>query len=663
MKRCILLGFFMMMSLVVHGQTRAQLRDQLKTAPHDTVRLRLYIEISNTFFREDQYDSLRKVVEQALPTAYRSPARVYLGKLIYRMGLYYRNKGLFEKSLQEMGRAERLFAQIGDTTNLSHVKYAIAMTLSEKGDYKEGLAKALTNLTYFLKIKNTTYERYTYSALVDNYSRLKDRRRQRYYTEKFIQLAQKNNDPHELVIAYSMQAAFYEEQENYPQGWQYRKKALETARIIKRPITLVPALQSMAANLRKQHRSGEAIPHLQEALAISRQTNDKGLQGVVLQEMSLNYLQQGDQQRALHLAREAVATLHLIYGPKEYAESLKNLATVQETTGHYQQALKTYKTHQTITDSLLSAERTEKVAQIQAQYDLEKKEATILLLSKNAQLQKLKTQHQHNELLEANTQLTGLIASMAVLTLALLVIIVFLRQRTRQKQQIEIQARQLQENNALKDQIFAIIGHDLRSPIASIKNSLVLMKIQDQPTVTLDEIENQVNGLHNTLDNLLYWSLNQQERIRVVPHSVNLSDLVYDALEAFEGLVRFKKLIVTTDLKDVVIRVDENLALLVLRNILHNAFKYTPEGGAVRITFRQEPDWVHLVITDTGIGMDTGQVDQPATKGRGTGLGLQVSRDLMALNGGQLRIESQLGNGTTVTMSWPHSELGLHKSS
>ncbi len=165
-------------------------------------------------------------------------------------------------------------------------------------------------------------------------------------------------------------------------------------------------------------------------------------------------------------------------------------------------------------------------------------------------------------------------------------------------------------------------------------------------------MEYQVNGLYNTLDNLLYWSLNQREGIRVMSRSVNLSDIAYDVLESFEGMIRLKKLIVTADLEDFMVRMDENLTLLVFRNILHNALKFTPEGGAIRISIRQEPTQIHLIVTDTGIGMDKNRITQAATDERGTGLGLRISKDLMIRNGGWLSIESQLGKGTTVTLSW-----------
>jgi signal transduction histidine kinase len=94
--------------------------------------------------------------------------------------------------------------------------------------------------------------------------------------------------------------------------------------------------------------------------------------------------------------------------------------------------------------------------------------------------------------------------------------------------------------------------------------------------------------------------------------------------------------------------------LLVLRNILHNAIKFTGSGGRIQISILEKSSETYLFIADTGVGMDLRNqtVDQPV-HGYGTGLGLGLSEELMQLMGGRLTIESEIGRGTTISLSWP----------
>ena len=656
MNKSFLLGFLLLIANTVFSQTNEKQNPVQKRIVVDTMRLQIACNLVDSLYKRNQFDSLYKIVSKALPLAIRSGSTPHLAKLYFRLGLYYRNKGFFEKSIQIMEKSKNLYGQLGNIKMKSNVQYALSLAYFDKGDIKTGIAMSLSNLAYYKKHNVTLFESYTYQVLSVIYGEMNNFKQQQFYTDKFFRLAQKRHSGQESIVAYNMKALLLEGQGKYKEAWKYRKQGLKLSRTLEIPVLRSGQLNTAAFNLRKQNRLDEAFAYSQEALQLGAKVNDKEIQSYSLQEMAQNQLQRGNHKNALVLALKGVSVIQLVKGPYGLAHALKNLAEVQEVTGHYQEALKTYKKYGSINDSLFSAEKMAKIAQIQSLYDLERKEETILLLTKNAQLQKLKAQQQQKELTVSKQQHLLLVLSIVVLILVLTIIVLFLRQSTRQKRQIEVQAARLEENNALKDQLFAIMGHDLRSPVASMKSSLLLMKLKNRAVEELDELENQVNGLYNTLDNLLYWSLNQQKGIRVVARSVNLMDLVYDVLEGFEGLIRQKRLVVTAALQDYIVRLDENLTVLVLRNIVHNALKFTGEGGVVQISIQEEGANFKLVVTDTGIGMDTNKGIPTGTKGRGTGLGLIVSRELMARQGGELRVESKLGKGTTVTLCWSLSE-------
>ena len=279
------------------------------------------------------------------------------------------------------------------------------------------------------------------------------------------------------------------------------------------------------------------------------------------------------------------------------------------------------------------------------------------------QLNYLKTKQQEQKLELANRQRSLYIISTSLLTFLVGIVGCFLRRlfkaqqlMARKKREIETQARQLQEINRFKDRLFAIVSHDLRSPVASLKASFTLLKIKNRYPTDLTGLEQEVNGLSHTLDNILYWSLNQQNGLLLRQQRLSLNELVEDVLDGFTGFIRQKKLIVTFDAIPVFVWTDEHMTMLVLRNILHNAFKFTASGGAIRVSVATESHQISLRIADTGVGMQLKYADL-VTQQLGTGIGLSLSQELMRRNGGQLTLESGPGQGTSVTLIWPNTPV------
>lgn len=217
------------------------------------------------------------------------------------------------------------------------------------------------------------------------------------------------------------------------------------------------------------------------------------------------------------------------------------------------------------------------------------------------------------------------------------------------------QAEHLQESNGLKDKLFSILAHDLRSPVASLKTTFLALKLRKREQQDIDGLEEQVDQLYFTLDNVLHWSLNQQNGLQVSPRLVVLRNVVNEVLAGFKGLIIYKELTILVDGPLVLASLDETLLALVLRNVIHNAIKFTPPQGSIHISIYEEKDTTGITIQDSGVGMEINQMDQPVSlTGQGTGLGLRVSQELMSRNNGKLSIESQPEQGTTVTLSWPN---------
>ncbi|WP_179830227.1 sensor histidine kinase [Spirosoma fluviale] len=222
---------------------------------------------------------------------------------------------------------------------------------------------------------------------------------------------------------------------------------------------------------------------------------------------------------------------------------------------------------------------------------------------------------------------------------------------------------QLTETNNIKDKLFGIIGHDLRSPVASLKTQL--MGVQDGYIAPQDfqqrtgQLMQMVDGVYLALDNLLHWSMLQRDHLLARPTQLNLTELMESVLHLYTAELKDKNLSLSTYFQNAPTVADELQLQIVLRNLLHNAIKFTPQGGSIHISTGRQANSCWLSIKDSGVGMSftrpaslLGQVvPGRGTAGeKGTGLGLELCREFIRLNQGQLLIDSELGKGTTVTI-------------
>ncbi|QMW05581.1 sensor histidine kinase [Spirosoma foliorum] len=238
---------------------------------------------------------------------------------------------------------------------------------------------------------------------------------------------------------------------------------------------------------------------------------------------------------------------------------------------------------------------------------------------------------------------------------------------------IESKNRRLSELNTLKDKLFNIIAHDLRIPIAILKMQLEQLRDRNPKskriTISLEEYHRLVDSVDRTyvtLDNLLQWSLLQREALGNRPVHVDLPQLLQATLALYDNQLQLKELSLRTKMEPTEVFVDSYQVQIIIRNILQNAIKFTPVGGSLYLQTQAMADGTKLTLTDSGIGMDeptiaslaNSFISRPGTGGeRGTGIGLQLVQELVAANGGQLTIQSQVGEGTTVEVLFPQKSI------
>ena len=245
--------------------------------------------------------------------------------------------------------------------------------------------------------------------------------------------------------------------------------------------------------------------------------------------------------------------------------------------------------------------------------------------------------------------------------------------RINDKQQRElVEARdELRILNATKDKFFSIISHDLKSPIVSFLSmaSLLQRKLDRLSPEEIKEMAASVNergdNLMKLMENLLHWSRLQMKRIEFNPQTVPLESMIKQVMYVLDTQADEKKIGIETHVPiDINLKVDPDMLNAILRNLVSNAIKFTPEGGRILIEACQSSDTVEISVSDSGVGMskenqnklfrlDIIHTDVGTNRETGTGLGLILCKEMVEKHNGTIHITSQEGQGTTVTLTIP----------
>lgn len=236
--------------------------------------------------------------------------------------------------------------------------------------------------------------------------------------------------------------------------------------------------------------------------------------------------------------------------------------------------------------------------------------------------------------------------------------------------QLELARSQLELLYSQQQKLFSLIAHDLRGPftvLLGLSNALSQDHL-DLPVKRVKDMAFKVNNaavrVYRLLENLLEWASLQMGRIKANPAPLDVEGMIKETVELLTPNANDKQLTVISEVLAPAAYGDRTMTCSALRNLLHNAIKFTPEGGTIRISTRPLGDGVEIAVQDTGVGMapevtaklfdSKNQTTSPGTRGeKGTGLGLQLAQELIALQNGRLSVESTVGQGTTFRVMLP----------
>jgi signal transduction histidine kinase len=241
-------------------------------------------------------------------------------------------------------------------------------------------------------------------------------------------------------------------------------------------------------------------------------------------------------------------------------------------------------------------------------------------------------------------------------------------------ERLEVSAREASAANRAKDEFLAMLGHELRNPLAPMLTALQVMRLKGAQSRELEILERQVGHLTRLVDDLLDVSRITRGTIELRKQDVELADIVVRAIEIASPLVeqRRQHLEVRMSRHGLAVNADSDRMAQVISNLLTNASKYSDAGSTIVVEASARGRAVRVSVRDEGVGIAPDMVDrvfdvffqQPQTLDRakgGLGLGLAIVKSLVDLHGGTMRAHSDgIGKGSEFVIELPRVSMPLH---
>lgn len=485
---------------------------------------------------------------------------------------------------------------------------------------------------------------------------------------------------------YSNLAMLYADLNQYDSSLIYFQRTLEGRRKSKQRVPITSALINTAVVLNNLKRYSEAIELITEALILAQEVNDTDQMRSCYGMLAESAEKMGDtekaryyfemykgfhemtQQRRLTAARQETEQERMKATLLAIQQERALLEIAQKNTQLNQQQKKIVATKDTLS---------------QLEANLTEQELLLKLTQQKSQLREMKLQREKDlEKASKENQRIIFIAVILFLTIFSLVFLLISRQRRRdnriliaqkddiqqKSEEIEMQAIRLKELNDLKDKMFSIIAHDLRSPLAQLEGVLSMAESGDIEEEELKEYLPEINkNLKNTTEltnNLLIWAKGQIRGAAPQYEIFNLHELAQTKLDILENRIKEKNLTIENQINaETLLKADKSVIDLLLRNLLGNAVKFCRKNDSIFINSELEGSNLHISIKDTGVGISDKNLakifsnEKFTTRGtkneEGTGLGLMFCKEIIEKNKGTIGVKSEQDKGTIFHFTLP----------
>ncbi len=548
----------------------------------------------------------------------------FLFELYIKLGVLYRLKADFSKALYYDIDALKLSEKFNDDNILGTANNSVGVDYYRMENYETALTYFLKAAEYRIKANNIldiADSYYKLGMVMDDMGKLNEASNYYFMAQKLFEKA--DNCSGEADV-YNGIAGIY-----------YKRKQIDSVEFY--------ALKAMEQYVKCGNKETQAFMYINLASLMNMQKKHS---------KAIDYINNG-----LEISKEIGAL-------SQIRQAYKNMSETYSYMGDFKKAYSGLLDYNIYKDSIFNIDKTRSFQELTTKYETEKKERLILEKQTELNIQNIKTARSKNQ------RNLSIVISLLVLILLVIIIKRYIEKK-RTSLLLDSQNKALSELNATKDKFFAIISHDLKSPIASYERLTGALegsfdKIdKDQLKDYISELNKSSKSIHSLLVNLLEWAISQNGKMNFDPQPIDISLLVNKNIEQLMSMANEKNIDLVSSIKDnILVNVDKEMMNTVIRNLITNALKFTKDGGKITLFARKESKKVFLSIEDNGIGIskddlpnlfridvDTKSIGNSLNKG--TGLGLILCQELIRKNNGNIKVVSELGKGSVFTIELP----------
>ena len=683
MLRILLCAFMLAVSLPVLAQSSNE-RDSLayrlqrlestnRFNPKDTTHIKLLVELAFSY-RYLEMDSLYSIGKKALE--YSEKIDYTYGKIkgLDALGNYYYNKGEREKSMPLFQEALRLATEAKDIPSELSIINAMAQNYSFEGNYAEALNLNLKGIDLAREIDDQPMLSVLNENIAGLYADQKDFKNALMFYDTVQKINRRLGDEVIDAETQSNMASLYKDAKDYKNAMFNINRSISTFEKHKVYDWLAYAYEVKGDIYLDQEKYKWALYwYDQSNMLFKHQIEDDRIKIQLMNGMAKVYFGLEQDSLALVYAKKGLALSDKIKSLQGKIDCSETLYKLHKKNGNTPEALAYLESFKILSDSLFK----------------DKNKQSLSLLET-----KLQYEQEKQELIEANE--TALAKQrnyiyFSVIILMILSIITFVIRRSENIQRklnrelkekstaVTQREAQLHEINKTNTKLFSIIGHDLRGPIGGLQSMLKLFtdgEISTKEFVSfIPKLKTDVDNISFTLNNLLSWGMNQLNGVVTKPKRVSLSNLVNNNIQLLSEIANSKSIKIINQLpENPRIWADSHQMDIVVRNILSNAIKFTPENGLITINAVEKAGMWQVSIRDTGIGMtaemqrsifkDSSNITTYGTNNeKGTGLGLSLCKEMVLKNNGEIWVDSVPRKGTTFYFTVPKAINRYQKAS
>ena len=619
--------------LTIPGQSQGlpALLNRLQTSQNDTEKVNTYYSISRFYWNQNA-DSVLLVAQKGLQLATAVQFEKGMALCNLSIGVGYGMKGMYPQSLDHHLQALQLSKKLGMRGLIGNDYTNIAIIYSNMQDYPNALD----------------------------------------YFHRALQIAREFPHDNGVATAYLNIGDVFTRAMQLDSAISYTLRSLDLSEMAHDTMIQSISLSNLGDIYNKKMQPLQALSPLEHSLQLSKDIHDEEGVANTYGSLAETYRLLGSFQKSIAYARNSLKAARAIHAVETIKTSYHILYADYLAAGDYPAALTYRNMEVSLNDSMYTLEKEKQMRLLRSDYELQEKQHQVDLL----QNERLK---QITEIQQERIRLYIIVGCTALLIIWAFFLSRSNRHRKRinrllsdHNDQMVRQNQELAALNELKTKLFSIIGHDLRSPVATLIGFVDLLKNQ---TLSPDQIRHfgalmgeSLLDTASLLDNLLFWAKSQMNGLQVRAGKFDLVAVLKQNAQLIASRALKKKILLSLDTpaEPLTVFADQAMVDLVIRNLLDNALKFSGEGDTVRLSTVIAPEGIEVNISDTGKGIpdphqskifNTVSFTTPGTSlEKGSGLGLSLCKEMIEKNNGRIWFKSAAGIGTTFTFLLPVSD-------